>query len=53
MKKWAIYWQPLERTSLERLIVMARTFADAWDDAAKQIPEDAMIIDCEPVGFGV
>jgi hypothetical protein len=47
---WAIYWTPLERTSLERVKVKASSFSEALDKAAALIPEDARIIDCEPVG---
>lgn len=47
---WAIYWTPLECTSLERVKVKAASFSEAMDAAAKLIPEEARIIDCEPVG---
>jgi hypothetical protein len=47
---WAIYLTPLEQTSLERVKVRADSFSEAWDKAAALIPEDARIIDCEPVG---
>jgi len=47
---WAVYWTPLECTSLERVKVSASSFSDAMDKAAALIPEDARIIDCEPVG---
>jgi len=49
---WAIYWTPVECTSLERVKVLASSFSEAMDKALEILPEEARIIDCEPVGVG-
>lgn len=47
---WAVYWTPIECTSLERVKVKADDFDGAMAMARELIPEEARIIDCEPVG---
>lgn len=47
---WAIYWTPVECTILERVKVKASSFSEAMDKAREILPEEARIIDCEPVG---
>lgn len=50
---WAIYYTPGIGTAIptmERVKVRAASFDDAMTKARSLIPEEARIIDCEPVG---
>lgn len=51
---WAVYWTPGRGAgcyeTMERVKVRASSFDDAMQKARKMIPEEARIIECEPVG---
>lgn len=47
---WAIYWAKSKDVTMSRLKVTAASFAEAIQEAKAKLPEDARIIDCEPVG---